>query len=136
MTTEINSRGCPRPKLIKTACFNSAEKTIASRCCCVTHKDQKLSSINYLQPYISSPAQPSMQTMFFTDRSLYRPGQTIHYKGICMSVNQNRTITKRFRGVKSPSSFRTSMAKRSNAWSIAPTITAASAAASPRHETA
>jgi hypothetical protein len=24
------------------------------------------------------------QTVFFTDRSLYRPGQTIHYKGICI----------------------------------------------------
>ena len=27
------------------------------------------------------------QTVFFTDRSLYRPGQTIQYKGICVSVN-------------------------------------------------
>ena len=26
--------------------------------------------------------------MFFTDRSLYRPGQTIDYKGICIRVDQ------------------------------------------------
>ena len=24
---------------------------------------------------------------FFTDRSLYRPGQTVHYKGICLRVD-------------------------------------------------
>jgi uncharacterized protein YfaS (alpha-2-macroglobulin family) len=27
------------------------------------------------------------QTVFFTDRSLYRPGQTIHYKGICIQTD-------------------------------------------------
>ena len=27
-----------------------------------------------------------MQTIFFTDRALYRPGQTIQYKGICLRV--------------------------------------------------
>ncbi|MHC4707237.1 MAG: alpha-2-macroglobulin family protein, partial [Planctomycetota bacterium] len=30
---------------------------------------------------------PHKQTVFFTDRSLYRPGQTIHYKGICISTD-------------------------------------------------
>jgi hypothetical protein len=30
-------------------------------------------------------AQP--QTIFFTDRALYRPGQTVHYKGICISAD-------------------------------------------------
>jgi len=33
---------------------------------------------------------PSEQTVFFTDRSLYRPGQTIQYKGICIRVDQTR----------------------------------------------
>ena len=28
-------------------------------------------------------------SIFFTDRSLYRPGQTIEYKGICINVDQN-----------------------------------------------
>ncbi len=32
--------------------------------------------------------QPSTQTVFFTDRSLYRPGQTIQYKGLCIRVDQ------------------------------------------------
>jgi len=31
----------------------------------------------------------SEQTVFFTDRSLYRPGQTIQFKGICLRVNQS-----------------------------------------------
>ncbi len=35
--------------------------------------------------YSEPKAQP--QTVFFTDRSLYRPGQTIHYKGICISLD-------------------------------------------------
>jgi len=30
---------------------------------------------------------PSQNTVFFTDRSLYRPGQTIQYKGICYHVD-------------------------------------------------
>jgi len=31
---------------------------------------------------------PYQQTVFFTDRSLYRPGQTIYFKGLCLSVNK------------------------------------------------
>jgi len=30
------------------------------------------------------------QTVFFTDRALYRPGQTIQYKGICLRVDTGR----------------------------------------------
>lgn len=38
----------------------------------------------------SHEQQLDERTIFFTDRSLYRPGQTIHYKGICISVDQAR----------------------------------------------
>ena len=31
---------------------------------------------------------PFNRTIFFTDRAIYRPGQTIHFKGIHLSVNQ------------------------------------------------
>lgn len=34
------------------------------------------------------PQQPTGQTVLFTDRSLYRPGQTIHFKGICLRAEQ------------------------------------------------
>lgn len=50
--------------------------------------------------------QPHEQTIFFTDRALYRPGQIIQYKGICLRVDQEndhyvvlggRTVTVLFR---------------------------------------
>jgi hypothetical protein len=34
--------------------------------------------------------RPQQQTIFFTDRSIYRPGQTIQYKGIALSVDQEK----------------------------------------------
>lgn len=33
--------------------------------------------------------RPFTQTVLFTDRALYRPGQTIQYKGICLRVDQD-----------------------------------------------
>lgn len=30
------------------------------------------------------------QTVFFTDRAIYRPGQTVRYKGICLQLDPNR----------------------------------------------
>ncbi len=53
----------------------------------VQHADQKLGlmarSSNYGQPSGTSQA-----TLFFTDRSIYRPGQSIQFKAICVSSNQ------------------------------------------------
>ena len=34
--------------------------------------------------------QPRAQTVFFTDRGIYRPGQIIQYKGICCWVDQQK----------------------------------------------
>jgi len=55
------------------------------------YKDQSLCTS---QPYSvwsgRRPPQPYTRTVFFTDRSLYRPGQTIQYKGICLRVDPNR----------------------------------------------
>lgn len=34
--------------------------------------------------------KPFTQTVFFTDRSLYRPGQTIQYKGICLRADHEK----------------------------------------------
>ncbi len=39
----------------------------------------------------SNPDQANAQTVFFTDRSLYRPGQTISYKGICIRFDPSRS---------------------------------------------
>ncbi|MGD1085094.1 MAG: MG2 domain-containing protein [Verrucomicrobiota bacterium] len=34
--------------------------------------------------------RPGAQTVFFTDRAIYRPGQTIQYKGICLWVDPTK----------------------------------------------
>ncbi len=52
------------------------------------HADNQLATSNYLYSNQQDRHRPSEQTRFFTDRSIYRPGQTIQYKGICLSVNQ------------------------------------------------
>lgn len=52
------------------------------------HKDQALSTGNSYYSYSGNQrAQPYTRTVFFTDRSLYRPGQTVHYKGLCIRVD-------------------------------------------------
>ena len=53
------------------------------------HQDQALASATDLwgSGRGPEPPQPRAQTVFFTDRALYRPGQTIHYKGICLWVD-------------------------------------------------
>ncbi len=40
----------------------------------------------YAWPQTEAP-QPAAQTVFFTDRALYRPGQAIQYKGICLRAD-------------------------------------------------
>jgi len=55
------------------------------------HAGQKLATENTYR--VRSPRNdpsPSERTVFFTDRSLYRPGQTIHYKGICIRTDTVR----------------------------------------------
>ena len=52
------------------------------------HEGQKLASGGTYR--VRGPQNESAaheQTVFFTDRSLYRPGQTIHYKGICIRIH-------------------------------------------------
>lgn len=55
-----------------------------------THNGQSLvtASDYYNNRYDSRP-RPYNHTVFFTDRSLYRPGQIVSYKGICVKVDQN-----------------------------------------------
>ncbi|MGB2861700.1 MAG: alpha-2-macroglobulin family protein [Sedimentisphaerales bacterium] len=53
------------------------------------YEGQKLATKNAYRIY-SAQSDPVLreQTIFFTDRSLYRPGQTIHYKGICIHTDR------------------------------------------------
>ncbi len=53
------------------------------------HEGQALSSAHDLyDPGRYDIKQRDSQTVFFTDRALYRPGQTIHYKGISLRFDQ------------------------------------------------
>ncbi len=54
-----------------------------------SHGEHSLSSNDNISVYRNrNQHQTSYQTQFFTDRSIYRPGQTVRYKGICIVVNQ------------------------------------------------
>ncbi len=53
----------------------------------VRHQDQQLATAENYSTYRNDQReQPYQRTFFFTDRSLYRPGQTIQYKGISVRV--------------------------------------------------
>jgi uncharacterized protein YfaS (alpha-2-macroglobulin family) len=57
----------------------------------VTHAGQELATANNLYPYSYNTRQiPYKQVVFFSDRSLYRPGQAIYFKGIAILVDQER----------------------------------------------
>jgi hypothetical protein len=57
----------------------------------VTHSGESLATANNLyifaQNFVNRPV-PQSQVVFFTDRSLYRPGQIIDYKGIAILSDQ------------------------------------------------
>jgi uncharacterized protein YfaS (alpha-2-macroglobulin family) len=51
------------------------------------HEDQQLATAENYSTYVRDTREtPYQRTFFFTDRSLYRPGQTIQYKGIAVRV--------------------------------------------------
>ncbi|MCF7974592.1 MAG: hypothetical protein K9N55_12305 [Phycisphaerae bacterium] len=49
--------------------------------------DTLFSEAQYSMRQPVPPPGPAQRTVFFTDRSLYRPGQTVQYKGICLTQN-------------------------------------------------
>lgn len=54
-------------------------------------REQELSSAHDFYVYnYDRASRPFTRTIFFTDRSLYRPGQTIQYKGICIRTDQDK----------------------------------------------
>jgi len=55
-----------------------------------THQGQQVSALDESYWIPPEPAKAHRQTVFFTDRAIYRPGQSIQYKGICVSVDEER----------------------------------------------
>lgn len=53
----------------------------------VRYQGQELGSREYYPAYVNPGPAAVVQTIFFTDRALYRPGQTIQYKGIVLRVD-------------------------------------------------
>jgi hypothetical protein len=51
---------------------------------------QELGSMQEYYSYQIYQPDRQEQTVFFTDRALYRPGQTVQYKGICLRVDQQK----------------------------------------------
>jgi uncharacterized protein YfaS (alpha-2-macroglobulin family) len=51
---------------------------------------QVASSTEYAHWPDRPEVESSERTVFFTDRALYRPGQTVQYKGICLRINQQQ----------------------------------------------
>ncbi|RXK56854.1 hypothetical protein ESB00_13595 [Oleiharenicola lentus] len=43
-----------------------------------------------VSPEDTTPNRPEPETVFFTDRALYRPGQTIQFKGICIRSDPDK----------------------------------------------
>ncbi|HKS36315.1 MAG TPA: alpha-2-macroglobulin family protein [Verrucomicrobiae bacterium] len=56
----------------------------------VRHNGRELASQQEYWSHNRGERRPNNQTIFFTDRALYRPGQTIQYKGICLRVDQEK----------------------------------------------
>ncbi len=54
------------------------------------HDGRELASHQEYGTYRSERNRVFDQTIFFTDRALYRPGQTIQYKGICLRADQEQ----------------------------------------------
>ncbi len=63
------------------------------------HRDQTVASADDV--WTGDPPQPVApqgRVVFFTDRALYRPGQTIQYKGVCVWVDQEKDEYRIMRG--------------------------------------
>src|SRR5688572_31208098 len=54
------------------------------------HNGRELGSQNEFTPYVRHRPDAQNQTIFFTDRAIYRPGQIVQYKGICLRVDQDK----------------------------------------------
>ncbi|WP_367872288.1 alpha-2-macroglobulin [Luteolibacter sp. Populi] len=48
---------------------------------------ERVTSRSYAYGYWGEEPKPQKLTVFFTDRSIYRPGQTIHFKGISCDID-------------------------------------------------
>jgi len=80
----------PTVRTDKNGLFSIIEHASQSYALLATHEGQQLSTGNdYYGRDRARRSDPFRRTIFFTDRSLYRPGQAVSYKGICVRADQN-----------------------------------------------
>ena len=61
----------------------------------IWYKDDLLITDNFYQyPVNKNQDQPTLQTMFYTDRAIYRPGQIVYFKGIMLERTGDRSKLK------------------------------------------
>lgn len=61
----------------------------------ITYGDETFSPEGHLYSYPEEQEESNTQTHFFTDRKIYRPGQTIYFKGIMVrNEGKERTLVK------------------------------------------
>ncbi len=89
----------PSGKTDKDGLFSIPGQNQRGHVLLATLKDQQLASDDFYLYQNNFVPQASSHTMFFTDRALYRPGQIVQYKGICIQVdpqgNNYKTIANR-----------------------------------------
>ncbi|MBR9978935.1 MAG: hypothetical protein KFH87_12690, partial [Bacteroidetes bacterium] len=56
----------------------------------LSHAGDTLTVLNTYSAYARGPERTQRRTMLFTDRSMYRPGQTVYLKGIVMEGNSEK----------------------------------------------
>ncbi len=61
---------------------------------------------HYLGGYEAAEQRPAGQTVLFTDRAIYRPGQIVQYKGICLWVDQAKDDYEVLKGERVTVAFR------------------------------
>ncbi|NOX99694.1 MAG: hypothetical protein GXP30_08205, partial [Verrucomicrobia bacterium] len=68
--------------------FHFKGKTDSSYQLLAEHQGQAISTMQQMRSARTPKERPHEQTYFFTDRALYRPGQTIQYKGLSVFYDQ------------------------------------------------
>jgi uncharacterized protein YfaS (alpha-2-macroglobulin family) len=56
----------------------------------ISHNGQTLAVYHPVFDRSDRDVKPQEETIFFTDRSLYRPGQSIRYKGVCIRYDHSK----------------------------------------------
>jgi hypothetical protein len=124
-------RWTPTEWFLQTGCQESRGHLIRVR-----HNGRELASQQDTGRIARNPiASHDGKRCSFTDRALYRPGQTIQYKGIALEVNQDKDNYEVLPRRRITVVFAIQTTRRSRRRSISATTTGRSPAASPRHAT-